>query len=170
MKRLLLLMGITAGCIAANAQAPTAPKTAPKPTKYSKDADLSRLVIDLNLKGGGLMQKYSLTNENLYNSAVVYNRGELKFNNGMSFGGDLQLGVFLGKNRHFGIGTGILYFSQSGEATMENFNVANKETDSKGNAYRQIITATDKITEKLTITNINLPLVLKYKNRLNTIL
>ena len=53
---------------------------------------------------------------------------------------------------------------QYGEAVLNNYHTEYQATDGAGNIYRQLVTGND-IRESVISTNINLPLVLKYKNR-----
>ena len=91
MKKLLgLLMAV--GCAATTfAQSPAI-------KKYTKDADLSRWVLDLNLVGGFASQDFTMASStNNYPNALNMTTGDLKFKNGYSYGGDAQLGFFFGK-------------------------------------------------------------------------
>ena len=134
-------------------------------TDYLGDAELSRWVIDLNLLGGLSNQVYTSPNSTSnYLNAVNANPGSLKFNNGTAYGADGQIGFFFGKNRHFGVGTGLMYLMQNGDATLNNFHMESQAIDFNGSTYRQVITG-NNIKENLAITNVNIPLVLKYKNR-----
>jgi len=134
---------------------------------YKNDSLLSRWVVDINLLGGVLTQDLTLANTspNYTNGIAGNNTGTLKFSNGMSYGADAQLGYFFGKRGHFGLGTGLMYLYQTGDLTLEGFRVQYQSADAGGNVFRQIITANDKITEKITTTNVSIPLLLKYKNR-----
>ncbi len=132
---------------------------------YMTDAQLSRWVIDLNLKGGLSNQMYTSPNSTgNYLNALNANTGNLKFTNGFAYGADAQLGFFFGKKKHFGIGAGYMYLMQQGDATLDNFQIAYQSTDFKGSTFRQVVTGSN-IKENLSITNMNIPVVLKYKNR-----
>ncbi|MCD6013745.1 MAG: hypothetical protein K0Q79_3607 [Flavipsychrobacter sp.] len=157
MKKLLLMLIATGGALSTFAQTP-------KSKNYTKDADLSRWVIDLNLKGGGASQEFKTANSTPnYLNGLNMSTGQLKFKNGYSFGGDLQLGFFVGKKRHFGLGTGIMYMSQHGDAVLDNYHVEYQATDGTGNIFRQVVTG--NIREEIRSSIINVPVVLKYKNR-----
>jgi outer membrane protein OmpA-like peptidoglycan-associated protein len=134
---------------------------------YTHDRDLSRWVLDVNFLGGGYMQNLSASGSNagyLKEITSVSNNGNLNFKNGYSLGGDAQVGFFFGKNKHWGIGTGFMYLSQQGDATLDNFHVEYQSTDGNGKTFRQLLTG-NQIQEHITSTNLNIPLVLKYKNR-----
>ncbi len=155
MKRILLLMaGFAAISAGAQGQKP-----------YTRDSSLSRWVIDVNFLGGGVTQTYTAANTSAnYLNSLNANTGKLGFANGAAFGGDAQLGFFFGHNRHWGIGTGVLYLRETGNTTLDNFHVEYQSTDANGNTFRQLVTGSG-INEKMTIDNFNIPLVLKYKAR-----
>jgi len=137
-----------------------------KAKNWKRDEQLSRWVIDVNALGGILDQGLTKANTNgNYLNGIDLNTGNLKFTNGMSFGGDVQLAYFLGRKAHWGIGTGLVYLYQQGDMTLDNFNVQYQSIDNFGNIFRQWTTADQPVKEKLTITNVNIPLFLKYKNR-----
>jgi|GEM_PF-463803 len=163
MKRLILIL--IASCSAISLLAQDATRNKKKDFKH--DRDLSRWVLDVNLMGGGYIQNFtSATSTSGYLNEIpsVSNNGNLKFSNGASFGGDAQIGLFFGKNKHWGIGTGFMYLYQQGDATLDNFSVQYQSTDANGKTFRQLLTGND-VKEHITGSNINIPLVLKYKNR-----
>ncbi len=132
---------------------------------YKTDAELSRWVIDLNLMGGLANEDFTLANtNNSYPNTLNTNTGELKYRNGYSFGGDAQLGFFFGRKRHFGLGAGIIYMQQHGDAELSNYHTEYQATDGAGNIFRQVVTGND-VREGVISTNISIPFVLKYKNR-----
>lgn len=163
MKKLLLLLMAANGVLSANAQTND---TATKKT-YLSDAEMKRCVVDINLLGGVLSQKYTTANSigNYTNALSDANLGNLKFTNGTSFGFDAQLGYFFGNSNHFGIGLGFMYLSQMGDATLDQFHVQFQSTDGLGNVSREVITADQPVKETLQVTNMNIPLVFKYKDR-----
>jgi outer membrane protein OmpA-like peptidoglycan-associated protein len=184
MKRIFFLLIAASGALSAigqtTATTPAATPTPPMETtvtghshlvdpnrpKFSADSILAPWVVDVNLLAGMLTQDMTTKNTAAnYTNGVNLNTGSLKFTNGMSFGGDVQLGYFFGKKRHWGIGTGFMYLYQQGDATLDNYHVEYQSTDVRGDIYRQVTTATQPIKEALQITNMNIPLVLKYKNR-----
>ncbi len=133
---------------------------------WAADSFLSRWVLDVNGLAGVLT--HDITQANTfpnYTNGIKLNTGKLKFTNGMSYGGDIQLGYFFGNKAHFGVGTGFMYLYQTGDLTLDQFNVQYQSVDSRGNTFRQLITANRPVVEKLEITNMNIPLMLKYKNR-----
>ena len=125
----------------------------------------SRWVIDVNLLGGLSSQTFTTGNTAAnYPNGLNLNTGQLKYNNGSSFGGDAQLGFFFGKMRHFGIGTGFMYMAQHGEASLNNYHAEYQATNGNGNIYRQVVNGSN-LKEEVNSSNVNIPLVLKYKTR-----
>ncbi len=157
MKKLIFLLAAAYGTVPAVAQE----------SKHSYHADslLSRWVIDINLLGGGASQAFTSANTDAnYPNTLNTNTGQLKYRNGYSFGGDAQLGFFFGRKRHFGISAGFMYMQQNGDAILNNYHTEYQATDGVGNVYRQVVSGND-VREQVISTNLNIPLVLKYKNR-----
>lgn len=178
MKKLFFFLLAANGALATFAQDTnsTADSSSKKHNRrwYKNDSLLPRWVVDINLLGGVLTHDLNVANTygNYTNGIAGNNTGDLKFNNGMSYGADVQLGYFFSRRGHFGIGTGLMYLYQTGEYTLDNFKVQYQSTDGMGNTFRQHITANNtgitmanRITEKVTIDNLNIPLFLKYKTR-----
>jgi outer membrane protein OmpA-like peptidoglycan-associated protein len=173
MKKLFFLLIAASGALSAIAQeapATTQQKT-PAPAgqmkKYTADEGLPRWVIDLNLMGGVLTHDITTTNPVLNYTNALNSSGVsgLKFENGMSYGGNAQVGFFFDNKSHWGIGTGIMYLMQKGDVTLDKYKVEYQSVDGHGNIFRQITTASAPIREQLEMTNISIPVVLKYKHR-----
>ncbi len=49
--------------------------------------------------------------------------------------------------------------------TLNQYHVEYQSTDKQGTTFRQVITADAPVKEQLTIQNMNIPLVFKYKTR-----
>jgi outer membrane protein OmpA-like peptidoglycan-associated protein len=132
---------------------------------YTKDKDLSRWVIDVNFMGGGYSQKMNIVNTSPnYLNSINMHPGQVAFKNGGAIGGDIQVGYFMGKAKHWGIGTGLLYLREWGNATLNDFHAEYQSIDRNGYIFRQVVSS-NSITERVKIDNFNIPLVLKYKNR-----
>ena len=165
MKKLILIFIASCGILNMTVQAQDSTKM--KRKDFKRDAELSRWVLDVNLLGGLYTQDFTTANSSgnyLNEIGAVSNMGTLKFKNGSSFGGDAQIGFFFGQKRHWGIGTGFMYLYQQGDATLDNFHVEYQATDRNGVVFRQLITG-NQVKEHITSNNMNIPLVLKYKNR-----
>jgi outer membrane protein OmpA-like peptidoglycan-associated protein len=176
MKKIFFFLIIASGSFSAIAQQGASTSVmvdTPKPKKsFTGDSLLPRFVVDVNLLLGALSQNITTANTSgNYSSGVNMNtNGNLNFTNGLSYGFDGQVGFFFGEKRNWGIGAGFMYLFQQGDVTLNSFHAEYKSTDEKGNAFRQVITADNPIKEHLQITNLNVPLVLKYKKRFSKLL
>jgi outer membrane protein OmpA-like peptidoglycan-associated protein len=157
MKNIYLLL-IAAGC-SASAIAQVA-STHPYATNQSK-----RWALDVNLLGGKADQTFTTANSiNNYPGAMNGNTGVLKYDRGYSYGANLQLGYFFGHSEHFGIGTGIMFMEQRGEANLDAFHIDFRSTDVAGNTFRQVLSGYD-IREDVVSSMVNIPVMLKFKTR-----
>ena len=160
MKKIILLLTVS-GAISATAQPMAQPAT-----PGSLDALSSMWAIDVNVLAGSLKQDLTTANSSgNYLNGVNVNQGNLSFKTSGTVGFDAQLGWFPGRQRHWGIGTGIMFLRQHGHAVLDNYHAEYQSTDGGGNVYRQVVTPEQPIDERLKISNFNIPLVAKYKNR-----
>lgn len=176
MKRIFFLLIAANGALSAIAQTSNTTTQADSSSNhrrwYKHDSAMKRWVFDLNLLGGGLTRTMNVANTygNYTNGIAGNNTGTLNFKNGVAFGADAQIGYFFGNKGHFGLGLGLSYLQEQGDLTLDNFHVQYQSTASNGDVFRQVITAnmpnsTNTITEKITATNVSIPLLLKYKVR-----
>ncbi len=157
MKKIFILALAAGGTLPALAQGPK--------SDYKRDSELSRVVLDINLPVGFNNQKYTTANTiSNYPNALNANTGKLEYKNGYTYGANGQLGLFLGKQKHWGIGTGFMYMRQNGDAILDHFHIEYQATDFKGSTFRQVVTGND-VREHVMSTDLNIPLMLKYKNR-----
>jgi len=176
MKRLFSLIftaGIGFSAIAQQTPGSNISTEAPKPKKsFTGDSLLGRWVIDINVLGGGLSQNMTTaaTANNYLNGVNMNTGGNLTYNNGMTYGAEGQVGFFFGKKRNFGIGTGFNYLFQTGDVNLSSYHVEYESHDKNNDVFRQLITANGGITEHVQTTNLNIPLVLKYKKRLGKVI
>ncbi|MBL7692208.1 MAG: OmpA family protein [Flavipsychrobacter sp.] len=168
MKKVIFSILAASSMMPAMAQeAKTAPAPVTKKYNYTRDPDLSRWVIDLNLLGGGMKQDLTTgTSTSGYLNAISQNTniGKLSFDKGSSLGFDAQLGYFFGPGCHWGVGAGFMYLSQTGNLNLDKYHVEYQATDAAGAIFRQHITGYN-LAEWTKSTNINIPLMLKYKYR-----
>jgi outer membrane protein OmpA-like peptidoglycan-associated protein len=149
------------------------------------DQILPRWCIDVNYKYGWIpsnifsqlaLDGFSTAVPNGQYDKNVSGFGSLNFNSGISQGGDISIGYFLGKKQMFGLGIGASVLQQSGDMTLDSFHVEYQRTDAFGHPYRQIITSTNStaadsvssakpIKENLSITNVSIPILLKFKHQ-----
>lgn len=168
MKKLFFLLLASGAALMSSAQNMPANKNSHK--KFAADSLLSRVVVDVNLVAGGLNQEF--TTGNILGDYLNYRTGsseieDIKFKNGLSYGFDAQIGYFFGKKRHFGLGLGFMFMQQQGDAVIRDFHVEYQAYDVLGRTFTQMITSNGEIKERLNMTNLNIPLVIKYKARLS---
>lgn len=157
MKQIILALIAAGGTLSAIAQTPD--------VNRHEDRDMSRWVLDLNFLGGIYTQHTNVANTAPnYLNGINVNTGQVGFKNGTALGGDAQIGYFFGEKKHWGLGTGIMYMRQTGDVTLRDFHAEYQATDNNGYTFRQILTA-NNVVEHIKADNINIPLVLKYKNR-----
>jgi outer membrane protein OmpA-like peptidoglycan-associated protein len=137
----------------------------------SRNELLPRVVIDVNYKRGNLLQVLDTAHvlepfSRNVNSVIA----KPKFIEGHTEGGDIQIGYFFGKQHLFGVGTGLMYLYQTGSIQLDTFHAeyASAYYNSGNNAglkgeFRQIITSKSRITEQIKVTNINIPVLAKFK-------
>ncbi|NDC40384.1 MAG: hypothetical protein EBZ77_02380 [Chitinophagia bacterium] len=130
----------------------------------------SKMIVDINIPVGVVMQKPTYSFNANYPDVALQDIGTLKMGAGLSYGIDAEFGYFFGKRRKFGIGGGINYMMQNVDLTLDKFRVDYKAYDKQDYVYRQVVRSArnSSITEKLKITNINIPIALKYKKRFST--
>jgi outer membrane protein OmpA-like peptidoglycan-associated protein len=171
MKKIILSLVLGCGATAAFAQQDSF-------KVKSLDQILPRLCIDVNYKGGVLSQSaanMNLANYTGYNANTVYGNTVLTptFKSGSSNGGDISLGYFFGENKMFGIGVGFSYFAQTGSVGIGNYevqysqNAANYPGTGLTGQFAQLVTSNQAVSENLNITNMNIPLMVKFKHRFN---
>ncbi len=131
------------------------------------DSLLPRFCIDVNLKLG--IQNQNLTTINFLNAFTSPSNSTISnpnYTNGSTVGFDIQGGYFFGKKRNWGIGTGFMYLSQMGTLTMDNYKIQYQSSSAVAPVFTQIIGSNQSIKETINTTNMNIPLVVKYKHQL----
>jgi hypothetical protein len=172
MKRIISIVAAAALALPATAQTPDTARFLPKAHCFTTDADLSPWFLDINGKVGALwIDPTAQTSLAPYPFAVngANNLGKLSFNDGISYGGDAQVGYFFGKSHHWGVGAGFMYLFQKANVNLDGYHVEYQSTDRNGDVYRAVTTG-NNLQEKVEMTNLNIPVVLKYKNRLSKLL
>jgi len=125
---------------------------------------LSGWSLDFNFMLGALNQQYTRNSPlDGYSSPLNPNVSGIQFNRGTSYGFEVQGGYFFDAKRNWGIGMGLTYFYQTGDLVMDNFHVEYASYDKFGNIFRQEVTATGQIKERLHIHNFNIPIVAKFQ-------
>jgi outer membrane protein OmpA-like peptidoglycan-associated protein len=134
----------------------------------SPDQVLPRWTIDLDYRFGLLSQKMQLIDlkkaygpNNQSSSKYI----DPKFTNGTGNGGELFLNYFFSKNRMWGVGLGAQYMRYTGQIWLDEMYSDYQSTDSKGRIYRQIIRTNGALKEDVSIDNLNVPLLLRFKHQ-----
>lgn len=136
----------------------------------SFDAVLPNWAIDVNFKLGTLNQDIvsnDLTTAYTTNplppgSQIKTYSGTLKFSNGRSIGGDMSIGYYRWWRRRLGLGVGLMYMQHTGATTLDSFRFDFAAKYNATDFFRQIISG-NRFSEDVTITNINIPIFLKFK-------
>jgi outer membrane protein OmpA-like peptidoglycan-associated protein len=132
----------------------------------NNDQVLPRWALDVTYKYGSLAQDIEMIDlKQSYTNQLSSTFSTPSFSKGTSHGASLQLGYFFGKNRRWGLGTGVSVFLQKGTLTIDDFKTQYQSTDENGTTFRQILTSKGAVTEEVRSTNITIPLVLKFKHQ-----
>ena len=124
--------------------------------------------VGMNLKGG--LNNFTVNQTDWttsYLNAVNANISKVDASSGMAFGIDAKVGYFFGKNRNFGLATGINWMQNRYEMEVEKFAVEYQSMDYNNNAFRQVIRATEELEEEVKMNSFNVPLALLYKTDIN---
>jgi|GEM_PF-2414577 len=129
---------------------------------------LSRICFDLNVMGGSLKDKINYTDlTRNYPDALNTKVSGVKFRRGSSESIDAEVGFFFDREGRYGVGTGLMFAQQYGHLTLDNFHIEYKSTDNFNNTFRQSLTSIGQIDERMNINTISIPLLFKYKLKLN---
>ena len=121
-------------------------------------------LIELNAPIGVTSQtptvKYTPNFQNALNAS---NFDNLKIAPGVSYGFDGEFGCYFGKLKLYGFGSGLIFQTQNAQMSLDNYHVEYKDVDASKTTFRQVVTATQPITENLKKTMVNIPIVFKIK-------
>jgi len=131
---------------------------------------LSKVCLDLNTMAGKMTEKLNAVNPaTAYPNALNTKISGLKFNNGISRSVDAEAGYYFDNGGRYGIGTGFMYMRQNGNLTLDNFHIEYKSVDGFNNTFRQVLTSDGQIKETLRTSNLDIPLLFKYKKRFSSL-
>ncbi len=126
------------------------------------------LSADLQVNGGMLNQRVTAIPFSVnYQDGINAKQGEIKFTSGQSMGYDFRLGYYFNRTRSLGIGLGINYYKQQGTLKLDTFHIEFRSSDATYPVYRQVISTSRGIKEKITSTSLNIPILLRYKKDFN---
>ena len=122
--------------------------------------------IDFSLMNGAFNQSISQTQfAPAYLNRINDNISGLQCNNRKMSGFSIQLGYFFGKHHNWGIGTGLVYSTKKFDLSVDQYHVEYQSTDDSNNIFRQGLTA-NSLSEKITVTNLSIPFLVKYQRKL----
>ncbi|MCW3092366.1 MAG: hypothetical protein JWP81_3435 [Ferruginibacter sp.] len=130
----------------------------------SKLKEPAHTFVTIGLSGGPVSG--TLANaDNAYLNNIRSNEinPSTQFSGGTSVNGDVMLEQYFGARATFGIGIGISYASISGTVKKNSFHVEYQANDKANHIFRQHITATTPIEEKIAISSLAVPIVLAVK-------
>ena len=151
----------------AGGQSMTIMSNAQHPRKTNNEVT-PRWTFDANYRYGALdqtIQTYDLSKAysgSLSNTSQYTNP---KYSNKNSLGGDVSINYFFNKKHTLGVGIGAMYMQHSGTLMMDGFKADYQDKDGQSRVYRQIIRSNGPLSEDVTITNVNIPVMLKFKNQ-----
>ncbi len=145
-----------------------AQETAPQARDVNPDSLINRFCLDLNLMGGTQFQSITMASTtNGYHNSLNANISAPTYTMGTHFGADMQAGFFLGQKRNWGIGAGLMFLSQSGTLTIDQYQIEYQSVDFKNDIFRQVISAQGAVKENISTTSLQVPVVAKYRHQLN---
>lgn len=160
MKKLIILPAISCMHLLANAQ-----DSITHENRKSYYTNIYPFCIDVNINSATIystpITRYNMTDG--YTGAVNFSVGNTKLTGWQAKGFEAQLSYFFGDSYQCGIGTGFMYFAESGNLTLDKYHVEYPGSDNLAQPYRQVISLANSLTESITATSINIPLVVKYK-------
>lgn len=133
-------------------------------------AQENRWMIGVNAKAGAF--NHEATQKDMaagYTNNVNAATGTITYTADKAMGGDLQVGYFFTEKSHFGIGLGLLYMRQTAEMSLDAFRIEYQEYNNN-ETYRQMVTMKGPVKEEITMTNINLPVMLKYRTKFSKVI
>ena len=138
-------------------------------TKSNPDSLINRFCIDVNGVAGIQAQSIKMGDVtggllNPLNPSV----SSSTYTNGYCYGGDLQAGYFFGHKRNWGIGLGVMFLYQSGSLSIDHYHMEYQAVDFQKNVYRQVIASVGALKDNVQSSNIQSPVVVKYRRQLNS--
>lgn len=166
MKKLSLIIALIALTI--NGFAQSKPVTM-RPLK-TDDQYFPRWAFDLTYKFGSLSQDITMYDLGQFYDQSIASKNlfsKPKFTEGQSHGISAGIGYFFGEKRRWGVGTGLSFFMQKGVMTMDDFHTEYRSVDNNNDTFRQILNNFGAVEEKLTMYNLTMPFLLKFKHQWN---
>lgn len=122
-------------------------------------------VAELNINAGFSNQSTTVyTMGELYPVVINSQSPDVKYSAAGTFGFTGQVGYFFGRQRKFGIGAGLSYFSDKGNLRADKFHVEYQATDFKNDVFRQLITGNGSVKEEVNFSTLGIPVVAKFRH------
>jgi len=160
LKKISIGFGIAASALSA--------ATAQNTNSFGTDAQMPRWFIGGGIAAGTQLGSIEQTNwVQAYSNALNANVSSLSQKNASHLGLNFSLGYFFGKNRNFGLGTGIQYLGLRTTYGLDKFALEYQSTDNFGSTFRQGLRANQAIEEQIKQGVIGLPIMVMYKKQIN---
>lgn len=132
------------------------------------DSQMPRWFVGAGVFGGVQTSSIDQTNWSAaYLNGINANIADLHKDKGNNLGFNISLGYFLGKNRNFGIGTGLQYLQLNNTFNVHHMAIEYQSKDVFGNVFRQGLRSNGAIEEQIKQNVIGLPIMLMFKKQLN---
>lgn len=132
---------------------------------YAQNHELSgRWFLGVNFKAGKLNERISRQSfSTIYPGTVNYTESKLKIENDNPIGFDVQVGYYFSPKRDWGISTGLLYYKNESNYTLDQLHFEYSSLDFNKDPFRQVITSNGPIKETVSNTSMNIPLMINYR-------
>jgi hypothetical protein len=128
------------------------------------DGPSPKFFVEADFRVGGFSENITTNSlTSAYSGALNPYAGNINFTGTKSFSYHLQLGYYFNRKRNLGIGTGIFFMRQTGNLEMDSFHVEYMATDYQNDVYRQLISSNGQLNETVKVSNITIPLILRYR-------
>lgn len=102
-----------------------------------------------------------------YDNPINANIKSPKFNSGSMTGIEVTGGYFFGLKKMFGVGSGVIFLQQTGKITQDSIHIEYQSQDFQGKTFRQIISSNGQIQESINLSNLNIPLLFKFRKKIS---
>jgi hypothetical protein len=136
--------------------------------QYGGKETLPKVSMVLDLKLGSVNQQNFTTAamSSGYKNALNTSQGNITNTANKSIGFDLRFGYYLNRKRSLGFGSGFVFLKYTSNLLVDTFHVEYQSTDFQGSTFRQSVSSNQTINERIKSTNISIPVLLLYRQRL----
>jgi outer membrane protein OmpA-like peptidoglycan-associated protein len=137
-------------------------------TKVNFDSKMPRWYLGASVFGGLNTSNIDQTNwSKSYLNAINVNMPNLEQKSANNFGINLNLGYYFGKNRNFGLGTGLQYIQNRSNLGLNPFSLEYQSIDNFGNVFRQGVRSNSGLEEQVKQSVLGIPVMILVKKQLN---